>query len=113
MGKFESDRAEAIYRASLDGGADTVGDVQFGTHYARVVDWIDPESTDENGYEFDGDYIVAEDSAGFVTLLGPFDIIDIGRDGYYSPSDAAWAECVAEWDSFYGDDDDDEDERSE
>jgi hypothetical protein len=108
MSKFDSARAEALYNASLDGTADTVGDVQFGTHYSRVIDWCDPESTDDNGHAFDGDYIVCEDSQGFVSILGPFEDIDIRQGGYFSPSDEAWQACEDEWSDFYEDEDEDE-----
>lgn len=105
-GKFKNDLAERLYNASLDGTCETVGDVQYGTHYSRVEDWCDPFSTDENCHEFDGDYILAEDTSGFVTISGPYETVEMGTDGYYNPSDEAWNACLAEWEAFYSDEDD-------
>lgn len=82
-GKFSSARDEVVYRATLDGTCDTVGDVDvYGFHASLLEDF----------YGFD--YIVIEDSQGFVTVER-FDDIGISGEigaGYFSPSLKRWDE---------------------
>lgn len=83
-GKFASLRDAVVYRATLDGFGDTLGDVDtYGFHATRVEDF----------YGFD--YVVIEDSQGFVTVER-FDDIDIGPVGYFHPARDRWAELQRE-----------------
>jgi hypothetical protein len=91
-GKFDSREAEALYAITLDGGCEEVGGVSGPGWYAFVEDWRD------------ADWILSEDEQGFVSVDGPLADLDIGPDGYYSPSRDAWQVVVAHVDAFYGDD---------
>lgn len=55
-GKFNNRRDEVVYRATLDGTCETLGDVQDFGFYARLTDF------------YGRDYLLHEDGQGFVTV---------------------------------------------
>lgn len=100
-GKYDSELAEALHGLSLDGTCETFGDVEAPVgHVSIVLDYCAPDG-DATDFAADGDYIVREDSAGFVTIEGPFEHVDIDADGYYCPVERRADELRAEWDTWY------------
>jgi hypothetical protein len=94
MGKFNSLKDEVVYRASLDGCDDEVGDVQgFGWH-GLVLNL------------YGKDYIVHEDSQGFVTV-DEYEAIATDASGQTFRSAAsgnAWCELCDEYALWLGED---------
>lgn len=111
-GKYEGNEDESLAER-LDNAMpdDETGSVdENGYNYRRIVDWVDPGWPEDNPRQ-GLDWIITTDRYGFVTVQGYADL-DIGPNGYYSPSDDAWAECCADVSSFYADEDEDEDEET-
>lgn len=83
MTKFNNLRDEVVYRASLD-GCEGMGDVQeIGWYAAKIEDL------------YGVDYIVLEDSQGFVTVETFDEHIEMSGEigeGYYSPVEKRWEE---------------------
>ena len=97
MTKFNSLRDEVVYRASLDGTADeTCGSVQeVGFHASLIIDF------------YGVDYIVIEDSQGFVEVEGFAEHIEVSAEigeGYYCPVTVKWMELEAAVAASYEDD---------
>jgi uncharacterized protein YrzB (UPF0473 family) len=95
-GKFNSLKDQVVYRASLDGTNETLGDVEvYGSHATKVED-------------FHGkDYIVIEDAQGFVSVEVFEEHIDIDGEvggGYFCPVERRWEEVSAAYNEFYDED---------
>lgn len=56
IGKFDSLKDQVVYRASLDGATDQVGDMDYGLSHTLVHNL------------YGRDYIVTENSSGFVMV---------------------------------------------
>lgn len=70
MGKFNNAADEALYRLTLDGTAETVGEVNsFGRHYSGLGEVKRGELGDAAGdFPESAFVIVEEDSSGFVEV---------------------------------------------
>lgn len=101
-GKYGSELAETLHGLTLDGTCETFGDVEAPVgHVSIVLDYCaaDGEATDFAAY---GDYIVREDSFGFVEIEGPFEPVDVDAGGYFCPVERRADELRAEWEAWWG-----------
>ncbi len=99
-GKFDSELSETLYLLTLDGTCESFGDVEAPCgHVSIVLDYCaaDGEPTD---FAADGDYLVIEDSFGFVSIEGPFDEVAIDAGGYFSPVERRAGELRSLWDAW-------------
>lgn len=100
MSKFATPRDEELYRITLDGWCESSGDVESPVGWFALVE----------DYE-DCDWIVREDTFGFVDIEGPFDHIDIDTSvggGYYQPARRRFEELCDEYGAWMGDDEEGE-----
>jgi hypothetical protein len=90
-GKFDSERDEAVWSITLDGGCETTGDSVEWSLWAAKVD-VDEEFIDgETGARVEaGFYLVLENSVGGVTVYRFDDAAS--RDTEYDDVDRAYSE---------------------
>lgn len=85
-GKFDSLRDQVIYRATLDGGYESLGDVETFGYYCLVPDF------------YGRDYILHEDNQGFITV-DSYPIVDIYPEG---SSPEPWQDIQDDYLKFQG-----------
>jgi hypothetical protein len=100
MGKFQSLRDEVVYRATLHDLDDQLGDVQTFGWYGLLLGF------------YGNDYIVHEDSQGFVDVTCYPAIREDALGQTYRSAEAgnAWCELWDEYEAWWGEDDDGSDD---
>ena len=73
LGKFSDCLTEALWTATMDGTAQTTGDVEYQGHLSMIIfPEVEDIKIETNGLPITvptGTYLVHEDSVGFVSLL--------------------------------------------
>ncbi len=88
-------KAQELYELTLDGTCEDSGNVDAPCGWFALVE-------DHEDY----DWIVRQDDQGFITCEGPFEYIDISREGYYQPARKRYEELEAEYSEWLGGDED-------